>query len=84
MKSEAKIRVALPEGLNAEALRDMYFYMALTRLCDDRAFALNRSPLPPPAKATKPRKSVRPLPSGAAWIGYSPTIATPRWRSPRE
>lgn len=42
MKSEAKIRAALPEGLTPEALREMYFDMVLTRLCDDRAFALNR------------------------------------------
>jgi len=42
MKSEAKIRAALPAGLTPEALRGMYYYMVLTRLCDDRAFALNR------------------------------------------
>jgi len=42
MKSEPKIRVSLPEGLSAETLREMYGRMVLTRLCDDRAFALNR------------------------------------------
>jgi len=42
MKSEAKIRAALPEGLLPETVRDMYERMVLTRLCDDRAFALNR------------------------------------------
>lgn len=42
MKSEPKVRAALPEGLTAGDLRDMYRYMVLTRLLDDRAFALNR------------------------------------------
>ncbi len=42
MKSEPKIRASLPEGLSPEQLRDMYYRMVLTRLCDDRAFALNR------------------------------------------
>lgn len=42
MKSEAKIRASLPEGLTPERLREMYHCMVLTRTCDDRAFALNR------------------------------------------
>jgi 2-oxoisovalerate dehydrogenase E1 component alpha subunit len=42
MKSEPKVRVSLPEGLTAETLREMYYFMVLTRLSDDRAFALNR------------------------------------------
>jgi len=42
MKSESKVRATLPEGLSVETLRDMYYRMVLTRLCDDRAFALNR------------------------------------------
>ena len=42
MKSESKVRAALPEGLTAEILREMYYRMVLTRLSDDRAFALNR------------------------------------------
>lgn len=42
MKSESKVRAALPEGLTAETLREMYYRMVLTRVCDDRAFALNR------------------------------------------
>ncbi len=42
MKSEPKVRVSLPEGLTADILREMYYRMVLTRLCDDRAFALNR------------------------------------------
>src|SRR5579864_4615407 len=42
MKSESKVRASLPEGLSAETLREMYGRMVLTRLCDDRAFALNR------------------------------------------
>jgi 2-oxoisovalerate dehydrogenase E1 component alpha subunit len=42
MKSEPKIRATLPEGLTPERLREMYYYMVLTRTCDDRGFALNR------------------------------------------
>ncbi len=42
MKSVPKARAALPEGLKPESLREMYYAMVLTRLCDDRAFALNR------------------------------------------
>ncbi|MBV8460363.1 MAG: hypothetical protein JO009_05695, partial [Candidatus Eremiobacteraeota bacterium] len=42
MKSESKVRATLPEGLSAETLREMYYRMVLTRMCDDRAFALNR------------------------------------------
>lgn len=42
MKSEPKIRAALPEGLTAERLREMYYAMVLTRTCDARAMALNR------------------------------------------
>lgn len=42
MKSEPKVRAALPEGLSPERLLDMYYCMVLTRTCDDRGFALNR------------------------------------------
>ena len=42
MKSESKVRASLPEGLSADTLREMYYRMVLTRLADDRAFALNR------------------------------------------
>jgi 2-oxoisovalerate dehydrogenase E1 component alpha subunit len=42
MKSEPKIRATLPEGLTPERLREMYYFMVLTRTCDDRGFALNR------------------------------------------
>lgn len=42
MKSEPKVRASLPEGLSVESLREMYYLMVLTRLSDDRAFALNR------------------------------------------
>ena len=42
MKSEPRIRAALPDGLTPDKLREMYSKMVLTRLCDDRAFALNR------------------------------------------
>src|SRR5579863_8748550 len=42
MKSEPKVRAALPEGLSAERLIDIYRNMVVTRTCDDRAFALNR------------------------------------------
>lgn len=42
MKSEQKIRAALPEGLSPERLVQMYRNMVITRTCDDRAFALNR------------------------------------------
>jgi 2-oxoisovalerate dehydrogenase E1 component alpha subunit len=42
MASEPKVRVSLPEGLTADAVREMYYRMVLTRLCDERAFALNR------------------------------------------
>jgi 2-oxoisovalerate dehydrogenase E1 component alpha subunit len=42
VKSESKVRASLPEGLTSETLREMYYRMVLTRLCDDRAFALNR------------------------------------------
>ena len=42
MKSEPKVRATPPEGLTDEDLRAMYYCMVLTRLCDDRAFALNR------------------------------------------
>ncbi|MBC5825653.1 MAG: thiamine pyrophosphate-dependent dehydrogenase E1 component subunit alpha [Candidatus Eremiobacteraeota bacterium] len=42
MKSAPKLRTPLPDGLTKQALRDMYYAMVMTRLCDDRAFALNR------------------------------------------
>jgi len=42
MKSEPSVRETLPEGLTPDRLRDMYYYMILTRTCDDRGFALNR------------------------------------------
>jgi len=42
MKSEPKVRASLPEGLTPERLLEMYYYMVLTRTCDDRGFALNR------------------------------------------
>ena len=42
MKSEPKVRASLPEGLSPERLLEMYYYMVLTRTCDDRGFALNR------------------------------------------
>src|SRR5476651_2376431 len=42
MKSEPSVRETLPEGLTPDRLRDMYYFMILTRLCDDRGFALNR------------------------------------------
>ena len=43
MKSEPKPQaLELSAGLTAATLREMYYKMLLTRLCDDRAFALNR------------------------------------------
>ena len=42
MKSEPKVRASLPDGLSPERLLEMYYYMVLTRTCDDRGFALNR------------------------------------------
>ncbi|MDQ2816741.1 MAG: thiamine pyrophosphate-dependent dehydrogenase E1 component subunit alpha [Candidatus Eremiobacteraeota bacterium] len=42
MKSVPKLRASLPHGLSKDTLRAMYYAMVLTRLCDDRAFALNR------------------------------------------
>ena len=42
MKSESKVRATLPDGLTDDVLREMYYRMVLTRIADDRAFALNR------------------------------------------
>jgi 2-oxoisovalerate dehydrogenase E1 component alpha subunit len=64
MKSEPRIRTALPEGLTSERLRDMYSRMVLTRLCDDRAFALNRQGKIPFAATCQGHEAVQ---AGAAF-----------------
>jgi 2-oxoisovalerate dehydrogenase E1 component alpha subunit len=64
MKSEPRIRAALPEGLTPEKLREMYSKMVLTRLCDDRAFALNRQGKIPFAATCQGHEAVQ---AGAAY-----------------
>ena len=64
MKSEPRIRAALPDGLTAEKLREMYSKIVLTRLCDDRAFALNRQGKIPFAATCQGHEAVQ---AGAAF-----------------
>ena len=64
MKSEPRIRAALPEGLTPAILREMYAKMVLTRQCDDRAFALNRQGKIPFAATCQGHEAVQ---AGAAF-----------------
>ena len=64
MKSEPKIRASLPEGLTPERLLEMYYYMVLTRTCDDRGFALNRQGKIPFAATCQGHEAVQ---AGAAF-----------------
>ncbi|MDQ6824122.1 MAG: thiamine pyrophosphate-dependent dehydrogenase E1 component subunit alpha [Candidatus Eremiobacteraeota bacterium] len=73
MKSESKVRASLPEGLSADSLRQMYYYMLLTRLLDDRAFALNRQGKIPFAATCRGHEAVQvgaafALKRGTDWV----------------
>ena len=57
-RSAGNRSVGFPEGLTEQDLLNSYRQMVLVRKTDERVWMMNRQgkcPLPPPARATKPR-----------------------------